>query len=109
MWRWLPVVLMFSCVGARASDVAAGKEAVSRGALLLDVRTPAEFASGHVDGAVNVPVQELDEKWASLGVPADREVVVYCQRGRRSAKAKALLAGKGVTKVIDVGAMSNWR
>ena len=109
MWRWLTLLLFVSCASGPSKEVQEAKVAMSRGALLLDVRTPAEFAGGHIDGAVNLPVQELDAKWAALNVPADREVIVYCASGRRSAKAKELLTGKGVKSIIDVGAMSNWK
>lgn len=109
MWRLLTMVLFLSCASGPSKEVQEAKAAVARGALVLDVRTPAEFAGGHVDGAVNLPVQELDAKWATLNVPADREVIVYCASGRRSAKAKELLTAKGVKTIIDVGAMSNWK
>lgn len=79
---------------------------VNDGALLLDVRTPAEFAARHVEGAVNVPVEELE---ARLPAERDRAVVVYCHSGRRSAAAKELLLRAGFTKVFDLGAMSNWK
>lgn len=109
MWRWLMLMVLVSCATGREKEVQEAKAAVARGALVLDVRTPAEFAAGHVDGAVNLPVQELDAKWASLGVPAEREVIVYCASGRRSARAKELLTTRGVKTVIDIGGMSNWK
>jgi len=107
MSRWLFVLLVAGCASPEQGQE--GKAAVARGALLLDVRTPEEFASGHLDGAMNVPVQELAAKWASLASPNEREVVVYCRSGRRSAQAKQILEARGVRRVIDAGAMSNWR
>lgn len=111
MWRVLMVLLALGgCArSATPDEVSEAKAMVAKGALLLDVRTPEEFAGGHLDGAVNVPVQVLDSKWASLNVPPEREVVVYCRSGRRSAQAKAVLEGKGVKRVVDVGGMSNWK
>lgn len=82
---------------------------VDQGALLLDVRTPGEFSAGHVSGAVNVPVSELEEKLATLPENKERPIVVYCQSGRRSAAAKKVLEKAGYTKVSDLGGMSNWR
>ncbi|MGV3619983.1 MAG: rhodanese-like domain-containing protein [Archangium sp.] len=108
MWRWsmLWLLLVSGCVrGASPTELADAKAMVARGALLLDVRTREEFAEGHLDGAVNVPVQEL----AAFEVPVDREVVVYCRSGRRSASAKTQLEGRGVKRVVDVGGMSNWK
>jgi len=78
---------------------------VADGALLLDVRTPGEFADGHVQGALNVPVQVLESRIAELD-PA-RPVVVYCRSGNRSATAARMLRDRGFT-VTDVGAMSDW-
>jgi rhodanese-related sulfurtransferase len=61
--------------------------------LVLDVRTPEEFASGHVPGAVNIPYDQLP---ARIGeVPRDKDVVLYCRTGRRAALAAEVLAGQG--------------
>ena len=78
---------------------------VSAGALLLDVRTPEEFAGGHVTGALNIPVQVLGQRLGDL--PKEREIVVYCQSGGRSARAAADLRRVGYT-VHDLGGMGNW-
>ena len=65
---------------------------------LLDVREPAEFAAGHLPGAVSLPLSQLDARAAE--VPATGPVVVYCQAGTRSARAVALLqAGLGLTNL----------
>lgn len=79
---------------------------VANGALLLDVRTPAEFSDGHVDGATNIPVQELASRMAEVG-PKTRPVVVYCRSGARSATATGMLKSAGY-QVLDVGGMSNY-
>ncbi len=80
---------------------------VKEGAVLLDVRTPEEFAAGHVEGALNIPVQVLEQQLAKLP-QKDRPIVIYCRSGRRSAAAKTLLEQAGYTKTYDLGAMSNW-
>ena len=77
------------------------------GARLIDVRSPGEFASGHIDGAKNIPVQELDARMKEVG-PKDAHVVVYCASGMRSANAAKLLKASGFTKVANLGAMSRW-
>lgn len=77
---------------------------------LLDVRTPAEFESGHVPGALNVPHTELSEKLDGLGLQPQQEVVVYCERGGRARKAIALLEAHGFRAVRHLeGDMSAWR
>ena len=79
--------MRFSAVrisGGQARDL------VAKGAMLLDVRSPGEFAGGHIDGAVSIPVQELAGRIDELGDKTG-QIVVYCQSGNRSAMAKRLL------------------
>ena len=83
-----------------------------QGALLLDVRTPEEFAEGHVEGARNIPVDEvasrIDEIEKLAGGDRTRPIVVYCRSGRRAAKAKATLLEHGFTKVSNLGGLADW-
>ncbi len=94
----------------RAEPGAEGAESpqaqVEAGALLLDVRTEGEFASGHIDGARNIPVQVLDGRMSELD--PEVPIVVYCRSGARSASAASMLRAQGY-EVTDLGAMSNWR
>jgi rhodanese-related sulfurtransferase len=82
------------------------RKLVASGAMLLDVRTPEEFAAGHIEGATNIPVQELGARLAE--VPKHQPVVVYCASGGRSARAAAMLRQAGVGQVHDLGAMHHW-
>lgn len=94
---------------SRGGDVS-GSEArglVEAGARLLDVRTPGEFADGHLDGAINIPLGDLDRRMSELD-PKDRPIVVYCRSGSRSARAADKLEGAGYNAVHDLGAMSRW-
>lgn len=79
---------------------------VAQGALLLDVRTHAEFREGHLPHALNLPVQELPARLHEVG-PTSRPIVVYCRSGGRSAQAAQLLARAGYT-VKDIGPMHAW-
>jgi rhodanese-related sulfurtransferase len=88
-------------------DPGGARQLVADGAQLLDVRTRDEFAAGHIAGAKNIPVQELEQRLGELGAK-DAPLVVYCRSGRRSATAKRLLEAAGWTKVHDAGAMSSW-
>ncbi len=101
------VVLFF--VFTRLGKVAPAKAhgLVEGGALLVDVRTEAEFASGHLPGALNVPLDRLSGKAAPL-VEKGKPIVVYCASGMRSASAKRILARAGAGEVYDLGAMSRW-
>lgn len=80
---------------------------VESGATLLDVRTPKEFAEGHLPGAINIPVQELPQRVGELG-GAPKGVVVYCAAGGRSASAAEILKRSGMTQVHNLGPMSAW-
>jgi rhodanese-related sulfurtransferase len=92
-----------------AGELLAGIDA-SAAPLILDVRTPAEFAGGHVPGARNIPIDELALRVAEISDHRDAEIVVYCERGPRAAKAASLLAGSGFASVRHLeGDMSGWR
>lgn len=75
--------------------------------VLVDVRTPQEFASGHIAGAVNIPLQELPRQLDSL--PKDQPVVLYCRSGARSSTAAQMLARAGFTEIYDLGGIISWQ
>jgi len=83
------------------------KEAVAKAALLLDVRTSEEFASGHLEGAENIPVDQVDSKVdaiaSKLGGDKTKSVVVYCASGGRAGTAKGKLEKAGFTNVMNAG------
>jgi rhodanese-related sulfurtransferase len=85
----------------------AARALVDAGARLVDVRSPGEFASGHLPGALNIPVGELASRTNEVGAK-DRPVVVYCRSGVRSASAAGLLKGARFTAVHDLGPVSRW-
>ncbi|MBW2448191.1 MAG: rhodanese-like domain-containing protein [Deltaproteobacteria bacterium] len=78
--------------------------------LVLDVRTPDEFAAGHVPGATNIPFDEIATHLAEVEPYRDRGVVVYCERGRRAGAAERELRAAGFGDVRQIeGHMSAWR
>jgi phage shock protein E len=78
--------------------------------VLLDVRTPEEFAAGHIPGAVNIPHDQLPNRLAELAGAKNKEVVIYCRSGRRSAIAQETLTSKGFTSVKHLeGDMLKWQ
>lgn len=97
----------FMTSGKTNTSADEAKALVTQGALLLDVRTPAEFSGGHISGAKNIPVQELPNRMSELP-PTSQQIVVYCRSGGRSASASSLLRQAGYT-VHDLGAMHNWQ
>ncbi len=76
-------------------------ELLSRGAVILDVRTPGEFQSGHLRGAVNIPLDQLGSRLLKL--KNDKPIITCCASGARSASAKALLQSNGFTDVYNGG------
>lgn len=83
------------------------RQLVAQGARLVDVRTREEFADGHIAGAINIPVQELEQRMGELQ-SKEQPIVVYCRSGARSARAAGMLRGAGYSVVHDLGAMSRW-
>jgi rhodanese-related sulfurtransferase len=76
--------------------------------VLLDVRTPAEFRSGNIRGAVLIPLQELHRRSDELQKHKGQEIVCYCQSGSRSLVAAAQLRKKGLNAAHLEGGMAEW-
>ena len=72
--------------------------------VVLDVRTPAEFAEGHVPGSLNIDLSSPSFAEDIEALPKDATYVVYCRSGNRSAQAASLMAEAGFTSVYDVDA-----
>jgi rhodanese-related sulfurtransferase len=91
------------------SDLAA-RIAAGTAPVILDVRTPDEFAAGHIPGAVNAPLSELADRLVGLKLSPTQEIVVHCQHSGRAAKAESMLLKSGYTNVRDLtGHMEAWR
>lgn len=80
-------------------------EAIKDGAFLVDVRTPGEFASGSVKGAVNIPLDTVQNQLAKF--KGKKNIVVFCRSGARSGQAKAILQQNGFQNVINGGPWEN--
>lgn len=78
------------------------KELIQSGAIVLDVRSSGEFASGHIKGAVNIPVDQLSKNLSKLK-DKDKTIITCCASGMRSASAKSILKGAGYTQVYNGG------
>lgn len=76
---------------------------------LVDVRTPQEFAAGHIEGAVNVPVTALSDRLPHLELDPDRMVVAICLTAHRSIPAVRLLRARGLEARQLAGGMLAWR
>lgn len=77
--------------------------------IILDVREQAEYDSGHIPGAVLLPVGTIDETTTAEVIPEkDSKVLVYCRSGNRSKTASAALADLGYTNVYEFGGINTW-
>lgn len=77
------------------------------GVVILDVRDPNEFATGHIENAILLPVDEIA---GVVDVIADRNatVLIYCRSGRRSSEAARAMVELGFTNVYDFGGILDW-
>ena len=77
---------------------------------LIDVRTPEEYRSGHVPGAINIPLQDFQRRVTELSAYRDREVVLYCETGARASYGGRWLESQGFEELrfLD-GHMGAWR
>lgn len=80
---------------------------VSEGAIVIDVRTPDEYNTDHIENAINIDSSQI--KYAIKGKVSDFEtkVIVYCQSGRRSAESAKILTELGYKNVYDMGGITS--
>ncbi len=76
-------------------------ELMNRGAQIIDVRTPSEFNSGHIQGALNIPLSHISENLSKI--KKDKPIITCCASGMRSASAKNILSSKGFREVHNGG------
>jgi rhodanese-related sulfurtransferase len=101
IFAWIAMSRLGKISGEKARALVGG------GALLIDVRSEAEFGAGHIAGAMNIPVDRIAARAGELA-KRERPIVVYCASGMRSAGAKRALVAAGIRDVHDLGAMSRW-
>lgn len=89
-----------------STNVADTMDRQRRGALLLDVREPGEFAAGHPEGALSAPLSRLEARLDEL--PEDREVLVICATGNRSRRATVRLRQAGIDACNVEGGLAAW-
>ena len=80
----------------------------TEGAVLLDVRTPEEYAEGHIVGSKNIPLQSI-EKTESVITDKSTPLFVHCSSGARSAQATSILKRMGYTNIEDIGGILSYR
>ena len=101
-------IVVFLAVRAFLNRKASAKvvlEKIDRGATIIDVRSPSEFASGSYPKAKNIPVDQLAARLDKI--PKDKPVVTFCASGARSAQTVRTLKAPGFTDVVSAGGLSD--
>ena len=78
------------------------------GYIILDVRTPEEFADKHIPGAVNIPNETIATEEIPELPDKDQLILVYCRSGNRSKQASEKLADMGYTNIVEFGGINSW-
>jgi rhodanese-related sulfurtransferase len=111
------IAMLIASAGATAADVIDVKadalleraRKADESFVILDVRTPEEFAQGHVPGAINIAHDKLANRIAELLDDKNKDIVVYCRSGKRAATAAETLRANGFDKLLHLeGDMQKW-
>ena len=101
-------VLLLTACGGNSYKTITENEAtalIENDAVIIDDITGSEFASGYIDGAINIPVDNI----SNINYPKETVIIVYCASGMRSAKAAETLIDLGYTNVYNLdGGLINW-
>jgi phage shock protein E len=107
-WAIVAVVAIFAVayIFLRRSGQIAAKDAeayLKSGAIVVDVRTPAEFKASHIPGAINIPLDQIESSVPSRLPDRTQPILLHCQAGTRSAAAKKTLNAMGYIKAFNLG------
>jgi len=103
------VILMIALRRLSQIPVAQARALLESGALVLDVRSPEEFAARHVEGAINLPLEQIRRRIANIEPDRSRHLLIYCHTGSRSSIARRILRGLGYTEVHNLGSFGRAR
>lgn len=122
MKKLIPILLfalmLAGCAGAGnqtnsyrqiSMDEALAMMEQENGYIILDVRTPAEFAEKHIPNAINIPNETIGTDEISALPDKDQLIMVYCRSGRRSKEAAEKLVKLGYTNVVEFGGILDWK
>ena len=111
-------IILAGCMGGESTDphrVLKPNDAAlmlneETGIMLVDVRTPEEFKTGFIKGAVNIPLDELDKSAKKKLPDKDQTIMLYCKSGKRSAVAAEDLLEQGYTSILEIeGGITAWK
>ncbi|WP_413283153.1 rhodanese-like domain-containing protein [Vibrio sp. MA40-2] len=96
------LLITFSSLASHRADT--GWHKIEQGAMLVDVRTAAEFNQQHLENAINYPLNSINIAFNEID--KDQAIVVYCRSGNRSGQAKKILTSLGFKNVHNAGGLS---
>jgi phage shock protein E len=97
------LVLLFLIKRTGQISVKDAQTHLKNGAMVIDVRTPAEFSSGHLPGAINLPLDEIETSLPRRVQDRNQVLLLHCQSGMRSGVAKKRLAALGYANAFNLG------
>ncbi len=77
--------------------------------IILDVRTPEEYLSGHIPGAINIPNEDISDAEVPGLTDKSQLILIYCRSGRRSKEASKKLVKLGYTNIVEFGGIIDWK
>ena len=121
MLKWIPIfaALLFlagcSATGREGPgysqitmEAARQRLSIACGFIILDVRTPEEFAAGHIPGALNIPNETIGTDEIPQLPEKEQRIYVYCRSGTRSKQAAEKLVALGYTDIVEIGGIIDW-
>ena len=100
-------ILLLTACGTKYEVINANKakDLIENGAILIDVRTEEEYNKDHIEGSINIPLQNIE----MIDYNKDDIIVLYCATGMRSGEAAKILTEKGYTRIYSLdGGLINW-
>lgn len=98
---FIAIILLLKRAGQ--ISVRAARDCLKKGALVVDVRSRGEFASGHLPGAINIPLDEIETALPAKANNKNQPVLLHCASGMRSAMARRKLKSLGYTNASNLG------
>lgn len=77
--------------------------------VIVDVRSAEEYAAGHINGAVNVPLDDIKNDASVLDADKDKKIVLYCNSGKKSGEAQDALLAAGYTDVVNAAGVKDFQ
>lgn len=104
MWKKLLLAVTLTLLGVFALSACSSSASLPADAVVVDVRTPAEYSQSHVDGALNIDLESGSFAQQTASLDKSKTYALYCRSGNRSAQAAQIMQQQGFT-VIDMGGL----